>query len=87
MLLTAKDDVFVGSIEAVVVAVARLRAGDALAIAALELVVRAGMFADVGAERRLVTHVPAVVVTVAVEQLQIQSKQFHSLMSIIIIIL
>ena len=73
--LTAKDDVFVGAVVTVVAAVARFRARNALAIAALELVARARMFADVRTERRLVTHVAAIVVSVAVEQLIAQQPR------------
>lgn len=68
--LTTEDDVLVGPVLAVVSAIAGLRLGDALVIAALELVVRARVFIDVGAERRLVARIAAVVVAVAVERLQ-----------------
>ena len=75
MVLTAEDDVFVGAVLTVVVAVAGFGARDALAVAALELVVRARVFADVGAERRLIAGVTAIVVSVAVEQLNMNLKQ------------
>lgn len=47
MLLTAEDDIFVRSIEAVVAAITSLRSGNTLSITALELIVRTGVFADV----------------------------------------
>lgn len=72
--LTTEDDVLVGPVLAVVSAIAGLRLGDALVIAALELVVRARVFVDVGAERRLVARIAAVVVAVAVERLQKKKK-------------
>jgi len=76
MLLTAEDDIFVRSIEAVVAAITSLRSGNTLSITALELIVRTGVFADVWAERRLITRIATVVITVAVEKLTKSSKIF-----------
>ena len=67
---TAEDGVFVGAVAAVVAAVAGFGTRQTLAVVALEVGRRTGVLADVGAERRLVAHVAAVVVSVAVEQLR-----------------
>jgi len=63
----AKDGVFIGAVVAVVLVVTRFGSRDTLAIAALKFVIRARMFVNVSAERRLVAHVTAVVVAIAVE--------------------
>ena len=65
--LTAKDDVFIGSVVTVVPAVASFESRDTLPVAALEFIGRALVFANVSAIRRFVAHIAAIVVTVTVE--------------------
>lgn len=70
MLPTAKNDVFVGAITAIVTPIADFDSAHTLAIAALQLVLGAMVLAHVGTVRRFIAGVTAIVVTVAIKQLK-----------------
>lgn len=73
--LTAKYDVFIGSVITIVAAVTRLGSSDTLAVATLKFMRCAVMFAYMRAVGWFITRVSTVIVSIAIKQLSQSSRK------------